>query len=105
MAAGLLGDLVDHGPRELFARTGVALEGGRLGVWLLGEAGALLIRPGGRRVNCYCVKVLDASLPPSDRIAHLLLALRTVSSSPGCGNGWLRARLLRICAGPLYFQP
>lgn len=77
VAAGLLGDLVDHGPRELFARTGVALEGGRLGVWLLGEAGALLIRPGGRRVNCYCVKVLDASLPPSDRIAHLLLALRT----------------------------
>ena len=77
VAAGLLGDLVDHGPRELVARTGLALERGRLGVWLLGEAGALLVRPGGRRVNCYCVKVLDASLPPSDRIAHLLLALRT----------------------------
>jgi hypothetical protein len=77
VAAGLLGDLVDHAPRELYARTGVALERGRLGVWLLGQAGALLIRPGGRRVNCYCVKVLDASLPPSDRIAHLLLALRT----------------------------
>jgi len=77
VAAGLLGDLVDHGPRELVARTGVALERGRLGVWLLGEAGALLVRPGARRVNCYCVKVLDGSLPPSDRIAHLLLALRT----------------------------
>jgi len=77
IAAGLLGDLVGHGARELYARTGVALERGSLGVWLLGQAGALLIRPGGRRVNCYCVKVLDSSLPPSDRIAHLLLALRT----------------------------
>ena len=74
---GLLGDLLDHRARELQARTGVALERGRLGVWLLGQAGALLVRPGGRRVNCYCVKVPDASLPPSDRIAHLLLALRT----------------------------
>ena len=77
VAAGLLGDLVDHRPRELHARTGLVLERGRLGVWLLGEAGALLVRPGGRRVNCYCVKATDASLPPSDRIAHLLLALRT----------------------------
>jgi hypothetical protein len=77
VASGLLGDLLDHAPRELAARTGVALERGRLGVWVLGETGALLVRPGGRRVNCYCVKVLDSSLPPSDRIAHLLLALRT----------------------------
>jgi hypothetical protein len=77
VALGLLGDLLDHRSRELQARTGVALERGRLGVWLLGQAGALLVRPGGRRVNCYCVKVPDASLPPSDRIAHLLLALRT----------------------------
>ena len=77
VAVGLLGDLVDHRARELHARTGVALERGRLGVWLLGQAGALLVRPGGRRVNCYCVKVPDASLPPTDRIAHLLLALRT----------------------------
>ena len=75
--SALLGDLLDHRARELAARTGVALERGRLGVWLLGQAGALLVRPGGRRVNCYCVKVPDASLPPSDRIAHLLLALRT----------------------------
>jgi hypothetical protein len=46
-------------------------------VWLIGEAGALLVRPGGRRVHCYCVKVTDSNLPPSDRLAHLLLALRT----------------------------
>jgi hypothetical protein len=77
VALGLLGDLVDHRSRELQTRTGVTLERGRLGVWLLGQAGALLVRPGGRRVNCYCVRVPDPSLPPSDRIAHLLLALRT----------------------------
>ncbi len=77
VAMGLLGDLLDHRARELAASTGVAFERGRLGVWLLGQAGALLVRPGGRRVNCYCVKVPDASLPPSVRIAHLLLALRT----------------------------
>ena len=78
VALGLLGDLVDHWPaRAVRANSGLVLERGRLGVWLLGEAGALLVRPGGRRVHCYCVKVPDASLPPSDRIAHLLLALRT----------------------------
>jgi hypothetical protein len=77
VAVGLLGDLVDHRARELHARSGVVLERGRLGVWLLNHAGALLVRPGGRRVNCYCVRVPDASLPPSDRTAHLLLALRS----------------------------
>lgn len=77
VAAGLLGDLVDHRARDLHARTGVALERGRLGAWLIAPAGALLVRPGGRRVNCYCVRVTDRSLPPSDRIAHLLLALRS----------------------------
>jgi hypothetical protein len=77
VALGLLGDLVDHRARELHAGTGLVLERGRLGVWLLGRAGALLVRPGGRRVNCYCVRVPDASLPPGDRTAHLLLARRS----------------------------
>jgi hypothetical protein len=77
VAVGLLGDLLDHRPREVLARTGLVLERGRLGTWVLGEAGALLVRPGGRRVNCYCVRATDASLPASDRIAHLLLALRS----------------------------
>ena len=77
VALGLLGDLVDHRARELHVRTGLMLERGRLGVWLVGEMGALLVRPGGRRVNCYCVKATGAGLPPSDRVAHLLLALRT----------------------------
>ena len=62
--------------RELQRRTGLALERGRLGVWLVGDAGALLVRPGGRRVHTFCVRVADAELPRSDRVAHLLLALR-----------------------------
>jgi hypothetical protein len=74
-ALGLLGDLLGHEPRELHRRTGLALERGRLGVWLVGEAGALLVRPGGRRVDCWCVKA-DGELPSADRTAHLLLALR-----------------------------
>lgn len=77
VALGLLGDLVDHRARELHARTGLMLERGRLGVWMIGEAGALLVRPGGRRVHCYCVKATDRRLPAGDRIAHLLLAMRT----------------------------
>ena len=32
--------------------------------WLVGEAGALLVRPGGRRVHCWCVRVDDPRCPP-----------------------------------------
>lgn len=102
-ALGLLGDLVDHQVRELQARTGLVLERGALGVWLLGEAGALLVRPGGRRVHCYCVKASDPALPSGDRIAHLLLALRedetgfaTVANLAFSGAPWrVRRRLPR----------
>ncbi len=76
-ALGLLGDLLNHDARDLFAQTGLVLERGRLGVWLVGEAGALLVRDGGRRVHCYCVRVNQADLPSGDRVAHLLLALRS----------------------------
>jgi hypothetical protein len=101
VAQGLLGDLLGHDERELQRRTGLALERGRLGVWLVGEAGALLVRSGGHRVHCYCVGVPDADLPPSDRIAHLLLALRTdeagfatVANHAFSGAPWrLRRRL------------
>jgi len=75
-ALGLLGDLVGHAARELHARTGLVLERGALGVWLVGTAGAILVRPGGRRADCWCVRVADPQLPSGDRIAHLLLALR-----------------------------
>jgi hypothetical protein len=77
VAIGLLGDLLGHDERELLLRTGLVLQRGELGVWLLGASGALLVRPGGRRVDCWCVRVGDASeLPPADRGAHLLLGLR-----------------------------
>ena len=77
VAQGLLGDLLGHEPRELQRDTGLAMERGALGVWLLGEAGAVLVRDGGRRVHCWCVHAEDGELPSADRIAHLLLALRT----------------------------
>jgi hypothetical protein len=77
VAVGLLADLIGHEARERHRATGLVLERGGLGVWLVGEAGALLVRPGGRRVHCYCVKVATPELPSGDRIAHLLLALRT----------------------------
>jgi hypothetical protein len=77
VALGLLGDLVGHPQRDLLAATGLALERGGLGVWLIGEQGAILIRPGGRRVDCWCVRVAETEeLPAGDRVAHLLLALR-----------------------------
>lgn len=74
---GLLGDLMGHEGRELLQGTGLALQRGRLGVWLVGEEGAMMMRPGGRRVDCWCVRVAEAGdLPAGDRVAHLLLALR-----------------------------
>ena len=77
VALGLLGDLVGHEEREVLRRTGVVLERGRLGVWLVGERGALMVRRGGRRVDCWCVRVAEQdALPAGDRVAHLLLALR-----------------------------
>ena len=102
-ALGLLGDLLDHDARDLHARTGLVLERGRLGVWLVAQAGALLIAPGGRRVHCYCVNVPGEELPGADRIAHLLLALRcdeagfaTVANHAFAGAPWrLRRRLPR----------
>jgi hypothetical protein len=76
-ALGLLGDLVDHDTRELLTETGLALQRGTLGAWLVGQEGAILVRPGGHRVHCFCVRVGEAGdLPPADRVAHLLLALR-----------------------------
>ena len=79
-ALGLLGDLVGHEARALVTRTGLVVEPGAFGAWVVGPAGALLVRPGGRRVQCYCVRVADAELPTADRVAHLLLALRADES-------------------------
>ncbi len=100
-ALGLLGDLVGHEARELHGRTGLVLERGVLGAWLVGEVGAVLVAPGGRRVHCYCVRVVDPDLPSADRVANLLLALRedeagfaTVANQAFSGAPWrLRRRL------------
>jgi hypothetical protein len=95
VAQGLLADLLGHEERDLQRRTGLALERGELGVWLMGEAGALLVMPGARRVHCFCVRATEADLPPSDRVAHLLLALRvdeqgfaTVANHAFAGAPW-----------------
>jgi hypothetical protein len=77
VALGLLGDLVGHEERDLLTHTGLALQRGRMGIWLVGEEGAILLRPGARRVHCMCVRVSEVGdLPAGDRVAHLLLALR-----------------------------
>lgn len=108
-ALGLLGDLLDHRSRALHDSTGLVLEHGKLGTWVLGEAGAILVPHGGRRAHCYCVKPTDTTLPHADRVAHLLLALRadetgfaTVANLAFCGARWrLRRRLDRSARAAL----
>ncbi len=107
-ALGLLGDLLDHDARALHAATGLVPEQGRLGMWLVGEAGALLLH--GRRAYCYCVTVdarnkAASKLPSGDRIAHLLLALRsdeqgfaTVANLSFAGARW---RVRRRVSAPM----
>jgi hypothetical protein len=103
VAQGFLGDLLGHDARELQRQTGLVVERTRLGTWLLGEAGGILFMPGTGRVHCFCVGVTDKGLPPSDRIAHLLLALRsdeigfaTVANHAFSGASWrVRRRLPR----------
>jgi hypothetical protein len=101
---GLLADLLDRRPAEIEAETGAVVEHGSLGVWVLAEGGALLVRPGGRRVHAFCVSVKDPGLRQRDRIAHLLLALRqdetgfaTVANHAFAGAAWRIRR--RLAAG------
>jgi hypothetical protein len=107
VALGLLGDLVGHAARDVHGATGLVTERGALGTWLVGEAGAVLVRPGGRRVHCYCVQVRDPDLPSGDRIAHLLLALRadeqgfaTVANRAFTGASWRLRKRLRATQRP-----
>ena len=107
VAQGFLGDLLGHEARELHQRTGLAVEPGRLGTWIVGEGGAAVVTDGGRRVHCFCVRTTDPDLPPSDRIAHLLLALRTdeegfatVANHAFAGAPWRLARRLDRRARP-----
>lgn len=107
VAQGLLGDLLGHDERDLQRQTGLALEPGELGTWLVGESGALLMTPGGRRVHCFCVGVPERDLPPSDRVSHLLLALRTdeggfatVANHAFAGAPWRVRRRLPVQMRP-----
>ena len=107
VAQGLLGDLLRHEERELHRRTGLVMERAELGVWVVGEAGALLVTPGGRRVHCFCVRTTDPELPPSDRVAHLLLALRedeegfaTVANHAFAGAPWRVRRRMPAAMRP-----
>ena len=106
-AQGFLGDLLGHEARDLHRATGLAVEPGRLGTWVVGEGGAALVTDEGRRVHCFCVRTTDPELPPSDRIAHLLLALRTdeegfatVANHAFAGAPWRLARRLDRRARP-----
>jgi hypothetical protein len=112
-SVGLLGDLVGHEARELHAQTGLVLEPGALGTWLVGEGGAVLLcGPRGRRVHCWCITVdsrveAAAALPSGDRIAHLLLALRadeqgfaTVANLSFSGARWRLRRRIRPAMRP-----
>ena len=106
-SVGLLGDLLGHDARDTAARTGLVVEPGRLGTWIVGEAGAVLLHGRRRRAYCYCVKVdprLEAAkdLPSGDRTAHLLLALRsdeagfaTVANLAFSGARWRLRRRMR----------
>lgn len=109
VAVGFLGDLVGHSERALHRDTGLVLEAGELGIWLVGQQGAIVVRPGGRRALCYCVRATDPALPVADRVAHLLLALRTdergfatVANLAFSGACWrLRRRLQEPARGAL----
>jgi hypothetical protein len=98
---GVLADLLDRRPAAIEAETGAVVEPAGLGVWVIAEKGALLVRPGGRRVHAFCVGVKDPELPRADRVAHLLLALRqdetgfaTVANHAFAGATWrIRRRL------------
>jgi len=109
VAQGFLGDLLAHDARELHRQTGLVLHRGRLGYWLVGEAGGVLFRAGGHRVHCFCVWATDKTLPPSDRIAHLLLALRTdelgfatIANHAFSGAPWRMRRRMAKDGRPAY---
>jgi len=105
VALGLLADLVGRDGIDCLKMTGFASYGGELGLWLVGEQGAFLVRDGvlGKRVFSWCVRVGDAGdLPAADRVAHLFLALRedeagfaTIANLNFSGAGWRVRQHLR----------
>ena len=58
-------------------------------------------------MHCFCVAATDRELPPSDRVAHLLLALRedeegfaTVANHAFAGAPWRVRRRLPVRDAP-----
>ena len=102
VAQGLLGDLLDHDERDIQRDTGVALQRGSHG-HLDGGGGRApsSFRPAAGAPTASACGSPTRDLPPSDRIAHLLLALRTdeqgfatVGNHAFCGASWrVRRRL------------
>ena len=102
MAVGLLGDLVGHEARELHAATGLVLERGRLGVWLVGRGRrAARARPAAGGSHCYCVRRDDPELPAAtasptccSRCAATSAGFATVANLAFSGARWrVRRRL------------
>ena len=99
-AVGLLGDLVGHDARELHARTGLVLEPGRLGTWLVGEAGAVLLhgRAGGRTATA------SGRPAPRGRASCRPATASPICCSPCARRGGLRhgrqPRVLRRALAP-----
>jgi hypothetical protein len=67
----------------------------------------LLVTPSGSKVHCFCVRTTEPELPPSDRVAHLLLALRvdeegfaTVANHAFAGAPWRVRRRLPVGMRP-----
>ena len=81
--SGCSATCVGHDERELLAATGLALQRGELGAWLVGEQGAFLVRRGGRRVDCWCVRVAETAELPAGRPGR----------APAAGAARGRARL------------
>ena len=105
VALGLLADLVGRAGIDVVRGSGLALFHGELGVWLVGEQGAFLVRRsrlGSRKVFSWCVRIGEPDgLPAADRVAHLLLALRedeagfaTVANMNFSGAAWRLRRHL-----------
>ena len=112
VALGLLGDLVGHDARDLHAQTGLVPERGALGVWLVGEAGAVLVAPGGRRVFCWCVRCPSRACPaptasrtccsrcaPTRRASPRWPTSPSAAPRGGCAGGCRRARGRRSTPG------
>ena len=103
--SGLLGDLVGHDARELHARTGLVMERGALGVWLVGEAGALLVRGAPRallvRARARAVAaVVGPDRAPAARAARGRGGLRHRGQPRVRGRALARAPPTPACAAP-----